>query len=86
VTRRRCQPRIRGVVRLPKPAGLLPVIEHGLQTIARMEDKSLSWVLAEIISAYFNLDAATGHPLTEKLARLQLVGPVRRRRRRVAVS
>jgi hypothetical protein len=46
-----------------------------------MEDKSLSWVIAEIISAYFNLSSATCRPLSEKLARVQLVGNVRRRRK-----
>ena len=79
--RRRFQPRIKGTTRICKPSGLLPVVEHGLQTIAKMEDKSLSWVIAEIISAYFNLSSATGRPFSEKLARVQLVGNVRRRRK-----
>lgn len=79
--RRRFQPRIKGVSRLQKPSGLLPVIEHGLQQIARMENKSISWVIAEIVSAYFNLDSATGLPLSERLARMNLVGTIRQRRK-----
>jgi len=79
--KRRYQPRIKDVSRVSKPSGFLPVVESGLQTIASMEKKSLSWVVAEIVSAYFNLDSATGRPLSEKLARVQLVGNVRRRRK-----
>lgn len=75
------QPRIKGVTRISKPSGLLPVVEEGLQTIAKMEKKSLSWVIAEIISAYFNLDSKTGKPLVERLAQVQLVGGIRRRRK-----
>lgn len=81
MAKRRSQPRIKGVCRLSKPSGLIPVVEHGLQTIAKMEDKSVSWVIAEIVSAYFNLDSATGLPITERLARVNLVGAVRRRRK-----
>lgn len=67
---------------MSKPSGLLPIIEHGLQTIAQMEKKSISWVIAEIVSAYFNLDSATGLPMSERLARVQLIGAVRKVRRR----
>jgi hypothetical protein len=81
VAKRRFQPHIKGVSRVSKPSGLLPVVEHGLQTIASIEKKSLSWVIAEIISAYFNLDSATGKPLVERLAQTQLIGSVRRRRK-----
>ena len=84
MAKRYFQPRIKGLSRIPKPSGLLPVVEHGLQTIARMERKSLSWVIAEIVSAYFNLDSATGKPLSERLARVQLVGKVRKQRQRKA--
>jgi len=77
----RSQPRIKGTVRISKPSGLLPVVEHGLRQIAYMEKKSVSWVVAEIVSAYFNLDSATGLPLAERLARAQLVGQVRERRK-----
>lgn len=79
--RRRFQPRIKGVSRLQKPSGLLPVVEHGLQTIASLEKKSVSWVIAEIVSAYFNLDSATGLPITERLARMNLTGTIRKRRK-----
>jgi len=79
--KRRSQPRIQGVTRLSKPSGLIPVVEHGLRQIARMEKKSVSWVIAEIVSAYFNLDSATGLPITERLAQVQLVGVVRKRRK-----
>ena len=79
--KRYTQPRIKGVTRIAKPSGLLPVVEHGLQTIATLEKKSLSWVIAEIISAYFNLDSKTGKPLVERLAQVQLVGGIRRRRK-----
>lgn len=78
---RRSQPRIKGICRLSKPSGLIPVVEHGLQTIARLEQKSVSWVIAEIVSAYFNLDSATGLPLSERLARMNLIGTVRQRRK-----
>jgi len=56
----RHQPRISGLQRIPRPSGLLPVVEAGLQSIAKMEGRSVSWVVAEIIAAYFGLDAATG--------------------------
>jgi len=69
------------VIRLSKPSGLLPVVEHGLRQIARMEKKSVSWVIAEIVSAYFNLDSATGLPITERLARVNLIGATRKRRK-----
>jgi len=81
VAARRSQPRIKGVCRLSKPSGLIPVVEHGLQTIARIEKKSVSWVIAEIVSAYFNLDSATGLPITERLARVNLIGATRKRRK-----
>jgi len=81
VAARRSQPRIKGTCRLQKPSGLLPVVEHGLQTIARLEQKSVSWVIAEIVSAYFNLDSATGLPITERLARMNLTGTIRKRRK-----
>lgn len=78
---RRSQPRIKGISRLSKPSGLLPNVEHGLQAIASMERKSVSWVIAEIVSAYFNLDSATGLPISERLARVNLVGQVRETRK-----
>jgi hypothetical protein len=56
----RTQPRIKGIKRLPKVAGLHPDVEYGLKAIARFEGKSVSWVQAEIISDFFGIDAATG--------------------------
>ena len=58
------QPRISGVSRVPRPSGLLPIVEHGLQEIARVEKRSVSWVVAEIVCAYFGLDSATGKAIT----------------------
>jgi len=68
------QPRIRGVVRISKGSGLLPVVEAGLESIARMEKKSVSWVKAEIICAYFGLDSATGKPISNAEREIRTTG------------
>jgi hypothetical protein len=56
------QPRIRGIRRVPKVGTLLPAVQHGLELIARSEGRSVSWVIAEIISDYFGLDCETNKP------------------------
>lgn len=68
------QPRIPGIRRIQKSEGLLPVVEHGLEQIARMEKRSVSWVKAEIICAYFGLDTATGKPISEAEKRIRTRG------------
>jgi hypothetical protein len=54
------QPKIKGVIRIPKHSALHPHVWHGLNNISKSESRSLSWVIAEIISDYFGIDAATG--------------------------
>lgn len=61
MTRRRThQPRIRGVTRIPSVGSLHPDVREGLASIAADEGRSLSWVVAEILSAFFGVDCATG--------------------------
>lgn len=71
----RHQPRIGGVTRQQRPSGLLPVVEAGLQAIARMEKRSVSWVVAEIVCAYFGLDSATGKVITPAEQHERTTGP-----------
>lgn len=58
--RYRTQPRIKGVTRLHSVSALLPQIEEALREIAHNENRSVSWVKAEIICDWFGIDAATG--------------------------
>lgn len=53
-------PRIPGVRRLRAGESLHPTVLRGLKRIAHSEKRSMSWVMAEIISDYFNINAATG--------------------------
>lgn len=63
-TRRpRSQPRIPGHPRLPRHSALVNDVWHGLNDIARAEGRSVSWVIAEIVSDYFQIDCTTGRPL-----------------------
>lgn len=50
------QPRLKHGARLPKGASLHPAVKHGLESIARKERRSVSWVIHEIVADYFNLD------------------------------
>lgn len=54
------QPRIKGIVRIPKHGSFHPDVEEGIRTIAYKEKRSYSWVIAEIVSDYFNIDCITG--------------------------
>ena len=58
---RRTQPRIAGIRRIPKIGSLLPAVQQGLESIARLEKRSVSWVIAEIVSDYFGYDCLTNH-------------------------
>lgn len=62
VKRRRLahQPRIFGVKREQGGGALHPDVKHGLESIAIEERKSMSWVVAEILSAFFGIDCVTG--------------------------
>ncbi len=73
--RRRFQPRIAGTTRMQRPSGLLPEVEEGLQRIARAEGRSISWVVAEIVCAFFGLDSATGKVLSSAERELRVHGP-----------
>lgn len=53
-------PRIPGIRRLRAGESLHPHVLRGLKRIAHSEQRSLSWVMAEIISDYFKINAATG--------------------------
>lgn len=65
------QPRIRGVVRIPKHSSLHPDVWHGIKEIAYMEGWTISRVMAEIVSRYFGIDAATGIALTRNIRRVK---------------
>jgi hypothetical protein len=54
------QPKIKGITRIPKPSSLHPLVWNGIREIAYYEKRSVSWVIAEIVSDYFGVDAATG--------------------------
>jgi hypothetical protein len=49
------QPRRRGFKRVPGWTCLEPEIKEGLIEIARVEGKSVSWVVAEIINDFFKM-------------------------------
>lgn len=66
VTRPSSQPRIAGVRRVPRPTCLVPVIHHALNKIAMFENKSMSYVTAELVGDLIGLDAATGRALSKK--------------------
>lgn len=57
------QPRIPGVKRFPRHTCLAPVIHHMLTKLAMAENKSMSYVAAELIGDLIGIDAATGEPL-----------------------
>lgn len=63
--RYRSQPRIPGVTRESFYSALHPDVKAGIRRIARSERRSPSWVLAEIVSMFFDIDAATGKPLAK---------------------
>jgi RNase P/RNase MRP subunit POP5 len=44
---------------VPKVGSLLPAVQDGLEEIAKSEKRSVSWVIAEIVSDYFGLDCET---------------------------
>jgi hypothetical protein len=54
------QPRIKGIKREFKVTGLHPYVEEGIRSIAHFEGKTTSWVIAEIVSDFFGVDAVTG--------------------------
>lgn len=62
------QPRIKGIKRIPSYSGMHPDVKYGIKSIARKEDKSVSWVMAEIISDYFNIDCMTGKKIHKRVA------------------
>lgn len=62
----RRQPRIRGTVREGKHSYLLPSIQRGLEKLAISEGKSVSWIIAELISDYFDIDSSTGLVLRKR--------------------
>lgn len=71
----RTQPRVPGVRRLPMAEAVLPEVRAGLQAIADRERRSVSWVVAEIVSDYFGLDV-----MGEAVKRpLRLVSPPKRK-------
>jgi len=49
------QPRTLGVQRVPKKSFLHEEVERNLEAIAEAEDKSFSYVVAEIVYAFFGL-------------------------------
>lgn len=51
----RQMPRSRGIVRIQKSARIHAEVERNLQMIADAEDKTFSWVVAEIVYAFFGL-------------------------------
>lgn len=66
MARRQAQPRIKGITRDPAYTRLHPAVKAGIRTISRMEGRSISWVMAECISMFFEIDAATGKPQTRE--------------------
>jgi len=54
------QPRIPGVVRLPRHTCLHPLVKAGLQDLSDQEERSISYIIAEVISDYFGIDCRTG--------------------------
>jgi hypothetical protein len=55
--RRMIAPRLAsGDHRVPFGHGLPPDIKEGLRLIAELENKSMSWVMEEIIIAHFDLE------------------------------
>jgi hypothetical protein len=51
----RQQPKNFGVRRVAKKACMHREVERNLQAIAQAEDKSFSWVVADIVYAFFGL-------------------------------
>ena len=64
--KRHNQPRIKGIHRDPTYSGLLPVVKQGIRHIARTEHKSVSRVMASIISDWFGISAETGDYVNER--------------------
>jgi hypothetical protein len=50
------QPRLNSGRRIPRYASMHPAVKHGLESIARSERRSVSWVIHEIVADYFKLD------------------------------
>lgn len=69
----RHQPRIKDVSRIPKVSSLHPLVQNGLEVIARKENKSYSWVIAEIVSDFFGIDCETGVIVNAKKTHIKLV-------------
>ena len=70
----RSQPRISGLARLQRPSGLLPIVEDGLQAIAREENRSVSWVVAEIVCAVLRPRRRDGKVITRAEAHERTTG------------
>jgi hypothetical protein len=54
--RTRIQPRCKHGHRIPKTGTIHESVLYGLQRIAKSENKSVSWVMHEIIADWFKLD------------------------------
>jgi hypothetical protein len=65
------QPRIVGLKRIPKVGSLLPAVQLGLEAIAKAERRSVSWVIAEIVSDYFGLDCITNKKKSKEIHRAE---------------
>jgi len=61
--RPRHQPRIPGTTRVQKGSALIPEVYEGLVLIAHEENKTVSWVVDEIVCDFFGIDSRTGRPL-----------------------
>jgi hypothetical protein len=54
--KKRIQPRCKHGHRVPKTGTIHEAVLYGLQRIAKSENKSVSWVMHEIIADWFKLD------------------------------
>ena len=52
----RIQPRLESGHRVPSFASMHPGVRDGLRAISRRENRSVSWVIHEIVADYFKLD------------------------------
>jgi hypothetical protein len=59
------QPRLAKGARDATFAALAPEIREGIEEIARVEQRSVSWVMAEIVAMFFGLNVL-GLPLTRQ--------------------
>lgn len=62
------QPRIKRTKRIPSYSGMHPDVKYGIKSIARKENKSVSWVIAEIVSEFFGIDCMTGKKIHKRVA------------------